>query len=43
VLRGDIHPVAPAVSPDGSLVGWIVLAVVLGIIVLGGIVLASRR
>jgi hypothetical protein len=39
----SLHPVAPAVPPDDSLIGWIVLAIVLGAVVLGGIVLTSRR
>ena len=39
----EIHPVPPAVTPDGSLAGWILLAVLLALVVAGGLVLASRR
>lgn len=38
-----LHPVPPAATPDSSLAGWIVLAVVLAFVVMGGLVLASRR
>jgi hypothetical protein len=43
VLPAELRPVAPAVTPDGSLAGWVVLAVLLALVVFGGIVLASRR
>jgi len=42
-LLADIHPVAPAVPPNGSLSSWIWLIVVLAILVVGGMVLASRH
>ena len=43
VPRFEVYPVPPAVTPDGSLVGWVVLAVLLAIVVAGGLVVASRR
>ena len=43
VLLARLRPVAPAVTPHGSLVGWVVLAAVLAIVVVGGVVLTSRR
>jgi hypothetical protein len=43
VLFTRLRPVAPAVTPDDSLVGWIVLAAVLALVLVGGLVLASRR
>ena len=39
----ELQPVPPAATPDGSLAGWIVLAVLLALVVTGGLVLASRR
>jgi len=38
-----IHPVAPAPPPGGSLESWIWLIVALAVIVVGGVVLASRN
>jgi hypothetical protein len=43
MLLWDIHPVPPAEVPDGSLLGWVVLAIVLAVIVAGGVFLTSRR
>ena len=39
----DIHPVPPAKVPDGSMVGWLLLAIVLAVVVAAGVVLTSRR
>jgi hypothetical protein len=39
----ELHAVPPAVTPDGSLAGWVVLAVLLAVVVAGGLVIASRR
>jgi len=39
----DVYPVPPAPVPDGSMLGWVVLAVVLACVVAGGVFLASRR
>ena len=39
----ELRPVPPAVVPNGSLAGWVVLAVLLAIVVTGGLVLTSRR
>ncbi len=38
----EIHPVAPAATPDGSLVGWIWVIVVVAVVIAGGVVLTSR-
>jgi hypothetical protein len=43
VLFDSLHPVAPATPPSGSVTGWVLLAIVLAVIVAGGIVLNSRR
>jgi hypothetical protein len=43
VWLADIHPVPPAEVPDGSIVGWLLLALLLGIIVAAGVFLTSRR
>lgn len=43
LLLETLHPAPPAPLPDGSLDGWIWLTVVLAVVVLGGIVLTSRR
>jgi hypothetical protein len=43
VLLEGVHPVPPAVTPHGSIVLWVVLAIVLAVIVAGGVVLTSRR
>jgi hypothetical protein len=42
-LLADFHPVAPAVPPGGSLAGWVWTIVVAAIVIVGGMVLASRR
>jgi hypothetical protein len=39
----DIHPVPPADVPDGSLLGWLLLALVLAVVVTAGVFLTSRR
>ncbi len=39
----DIHAGPPAPVPDGSLVGWVWLILVLALLVACGLVLASRR
>jgi hypothetical protein len=43
VIVAGIHPLPPAPSPDGSLAGWIWLIVALLVVVVGGVVLASRH
>jgi hypothetical protein len=43
VLVGSVHPVAPAAPPHGSIMGWVLFAVILAVIVAGGVVLSSRR
>jgi hypothetical protein len=43
VLFDSLQPVAPATPPHGSMTGWILLAVILAVIVAGGVVLSSRR
>ncbi len=43
MLFAEIRPVAPAPTPHGSILGWVVLAIVLAVIVAGGMVLSSRR
>jgi hypothetical protein len=42
-LLADLHPVAPAHAPGGSLMGWVWLGIVAGIVVAGGLLIASRR
>ena len=42
-LLADFHPVAPAVAPDGSLAGWVWAVVVVAVVIVGGMVIASRR
>jgi hypothetical protein len=39
----DIHPVPPANVPDGSFLGWLLLALVLAVVVAAGVFLTSRR
>jgi hypothetical protein len=43
VLLADLHAVPPAPTPGGSIAGWILVAVVLGLIVAGGMFLTARR
>jgi len=43
VLIADLHAVAPAPIPGGSIAGWIQLAVVLAVIVAGSVFLTARR
>jgi hypothetical protein len=43
MLTASIHPLPPAPPPDGSLEGWIWLIVALVVLVIGGVVLASRH
>jgi hypothetical protein len=43
VLLDNLHPATPATPPDGSVTGWVLLAIVLAVVVAGGLVLASRR
>jgi hypothetical protein len=42
-LLAELHPAAPAATPDGSVGGWLVLALVLAVIVASGVFLTSRR
>ena len=39
----DLHAVAPAPVPDGSITGWLLLAVVLAALVTAGVFLTARR
>jgi hypothetical protein len=39
----SVHPATQAATPDGSLESWVWLAVVLALVVMSGLVLASRR
>jgi hypothetical protein len=43
VLFADLHAVAPAPVPEGSVVGWLLLAVVLAALVAAGVFLTARR
>jgi hypothetical protein len=43
VFLAAIHPAAPAATPHSSVAEWVVLAVVLALVVAGGMVLTSRR
>jgi hypothetical protein len=43
MLTAEIHPLPPAALPDGSLEGWLWLIVALLVLVVGGLVLASRN
>jgi hypothetical protein len=43
VLFDGLRPVAPAAPPHGSVTGWVLLAIVLAVVVAGGVVLTSRR
>ncbi|HEX3807582.1 MAG TPA: hypothetical protein VHV52_12470 [Gaiellaceae bacterium] len=43
MLLAHLRPAAPSGAPHGSLAAWVVVAVVLAFIVMGGLVLASRR
>ena len=38
-----VHPVPPAAQPDGSLSGWLWLAVALALVLASGMIVASRR
>jgi hypothetical protein len=43
VLLADLHAVAPAPVPDGSVTGWLVLTLVLAAVVAAGVFLTARR
>ncbi len=43
MLIADVRPAAPAIVDHGSIAGWVVLAVVLAIVLAGGLFLTSRR
>ena len=43
MLFDSVYPVAPATPPHGSITGWVLLAIVLAVVVAGGVVLTSRR
>jgi hypothetical protein len=43
MVIATLHPVAPAPPPGGSLSGWVLLAVLLGLIAICGMVFTSRR
>jgi hypothetical protein len=39
----NVHPASQAATPDGSLASWVWVVVVLALVVMSGLVLASRR
>ncbi|HET7449417.1 MAG TPA: hypothetical protein VFJ78_02370 [Gaiellaceae bacterium] len=43
MLLADLHAVAPAPIPDGSIAGWLLATVVLAAIVAAGVFLTARR
>jgi hypothetical protein len=43
MLLAGLHPAAPPDLPHSSVEVWVAVAVVLAVIVLGGLVVASRR
>jgi hypothetical protein len=43
VILADLHAVPPANTPGGSIAGWIFLAIVLAVVVAGGMFLTVRR
>ena len=43
MLLADLHAVAPAPVPGGSVMGWLLLALVLAAIVAAGVFLTARR
>jgi hypothetical protein len=43
VLFADLRAVAPAHVPEGSILGWLLLAVVLGALVAAGVFMTARR
>jgi hypothetical protein len=42
-LLDSLHPAAPPATPHGSILPWLVAAVVLAVIVASGVYLTSRR
>ena len=43
MLLADLHAVAPAPVPEGSVAGWLLLAVVLAAVVAAGVFMTARR
>ena len=43
VLLADLHAVAPARIEDGRILPWVLAAVVLALLVAGGMFLTARR
>jgi hypothetical protein len=43
VPLSDLHAVAPAPVPEGSVFGWLLLVVVLAALVAAGVFLTARR
>ncbi len=43
MLLARLRPAAPPDAPHSSIVAWVAFALVLAVVVLGGLVLASRR
>jgi hypothetical protein len=43
VLLAELHAVPPAPVPEGSVLAWLVLGVVLAAIVAAGVFLTARR
>jgi hypothetical protein len=43
VFLADLHAVAPLHVSQGSILGWILFALVLAIVVAGGMFLTARR
>jgi hypothetical protein len=42
-LLADVHPAAPAAAPHGSILPWLLGALVLAVIVASGVYLTSRH
>ncbi|HST13311.1 MAG TPA: hypothetical protein VLJ44_00505 [Gaiellaceae bacterium] len=43
MLLADLHAVAPAPVPEGSVAGWLLLAIVGAAVVAAGMFLSARR
>ena len=43
MLLADLHAVAPAPIPEGSIVGWLLFAIIVAAVVTAGMFLSARR
>jgi hypothetical protein len=43
MLLADLHAVPPAAVPEGSVVGWLLLAILVVAVVTAGMFLSARR